>query len=36
MAGSRLLYSFGRDGMLPQKLGKLNSRKLPNHAFGCF
>ena len=32
MAGSRLLYSFGRDGMLPHGLGKLNSRKLPNRA----
>lgn len=33
MAGSRLLYSFGRDGMLPRFLGKLTHRKgLPNHA----
>lgn len=32
MAGSRLLYSFGRDGMLPKWLGQLNSKKLPNHA----
>ncbi len=30
MAGSRLLYSFGRDGMLPAGLGKLNHRQLPN------
>lgn len=32
MAGSRLLYSFGRDGMLPKGLGKLSKNKLPNHA----
>ncbi|MFD1431110.1 APC family permease [Lacticaseibacillus yichunensis] len=38
MAGSRLLYSFGRDGMLPRWLGKLTAEKghgergLPNHA----
>ncbi|WP_099973948.1 APC family permease [Lactobacillus terrae] len=32
MAGSRLLYSFGRDGMLPKSLGKLNKRNLPNNA----
>jgi len=32
MAGSRLLYSFGRDGMLPKGLGKLNQRKLPANA----
>lgn len=32
MAGSRLLYSFGRDGMLPKGLGKLNKNKLPNNA----
>ncbi|KRL04948.1 APC family permease [Liquorilactobacillus oeni] len=32
MAGSRLLYSFGRDGMLPKWLGKLNDNKLPNRA----
>jgi APA family basic amino acid/polyamine antiporter len=32
MAGSRLLYSFGRDRMLPAWLGQLNHRKLPNHA----
>ncbi|MGO3468995.1 MAG: APC family permease [Weissella hellenica] len=31
MAGSRLLYSFGRDGMLPKWLGKVTSDKgLPN------
>ncbi|AUJ29336.1 APC family permease [Liquorilactobacillus hordei] len=32
LAGSRLLYSFGRDGMLPKWLGKLNKDKLPNNA----
>lgn len=32
MAGSRLLYSFGRDGMLPKWLGKLNRHQLPNQA----
>ncbi len=32
MAGSRLLYSFGRDGMLPKFLGKLTPSGLPNHA----
>lgn len=32
MAGSRLLYSFGRDGMLPKTLGKLNKNHLPNNA----
>lgn len=32
LAGSRLLYSFGRDGMLPKWLRKLNHNDLPNHA----
>lgn len=32
LAGSRLLYSFGRDGMLPAWLGKLNKNNLPNNA----
>ncbi len=32
LAGSRLLYSFGRDGMLPKWLGKLDSKNRPNHA----
>lgn len=32
MAGSRLIYSFGRDGMLPKWLGKLNSDRRPNNA----
>lgn len=31
MAGSRLLYSFGRDNMLPAKLSKLNSKRLPKN-----
>lgn len=32
MAGSRLIYSFGRDRMLPKWLGKLNSDRRPNNA----
>ncbi|HBO6125395.1 TPA: amino acid permease, partial [Pseudomonas aeruginosa] len=32
LAGSRLLYSFGRDGLLPSWLGKLNNKHLPNRA----
>ncbi|WP_420835110.1 APC family permease [Secundilactobacillus kimchicus] len=32
LAGSRLVYSFGRDGMLPKWLGQLNQKNLPNHA----
>ncbi|KRM69750.1 APC family permease [Apilactobacillus ozensis] len=32
LAGSRLLYSFGRDGMLPKFLSKLNHKHLPNNA----
>ncbi|MBA1435264.1 APC family permease, partial [Bombilactobacillus bombi] len=32
LAGSRLIYSFGRDGLLPKWLGQLNDKKLPNHA----
>lgn len=32
LAGSRLVYSFGRDGMLPKWLGQLNNKNLPNHA----
>lgn len=32
LAGSRLLYSFGRDGMLPKWLGKLDGKQRPNHA----
>lgn len=29
LAGSRLLYAFGRDGLLPKGLGKMNERHLP-------
>lgn len=32
LAGSRLLYSFGRDGLLPKWLGELDKNNLPNHA----
>ena len=32
LAGSRLIYSFGRDGMLPHWLGKVNRHHLPNRA----
>lgn len=32
LAGSRLIYSFGRDGLLPKWLGKVNDKNLPNHA----
>lgn len=32
LAGSRLIYSFGRDGMLPKWLGKLDDHQRPNHA----
>lgn len=32
MAGSRLIYSFGRDGMLPKWLGKLDKNRRPNNA----
>ncbi len=32
MAGSRLIYSFGRDGMLPKWLGKLDKNHRPNNA----
>ncbi|KRN88498.1 APC family permease [Ligilactobacillus ceti] len=32
MAGSRLLYSFGRDQMLPKWLGVLNKNNLPGNA----
>lgn len=32
LAGSRLVYSFGRDGLLPKWLGVLNDKQLPNHA----
>lgn len=32
MAGSRLVYSFGRDGMLPKFLGKIDKNHRPNNA----
>ncbi|CAH1850482.1 APC family permease [Convivina praedatoris] len=32
MAGSRLLYAFGRDGLLPKFLGDVNGKGLPNNA----
>ena len=32
MAGSRLIYSFGRDGMLPKFLGGLDKENRPNRA----
>ena len=32
VSGSRLLYSFGRDGLLPPWLSKLNHKHLPNRA----
>ena len=32
MAGSRLIYSFGRDKMLPKSMGKLNKKKIPQNA----
>ena len=32
LAGSRLLYSFGRDGLLPAWLSHLNHKHLPNRA----
>ncbi|MCL2113561.1 MAG: amino acid permease [Streptococcaceae bacterium] len=31
LAGSRLLYAFGRDGMLPAKVGSLDKRGLPSN-----
>lgn len=34
MAGSRLIYSFGRDGMLPAGLGILNVKQQPHNALG--
>ena len=32
LAGSRLLYSFGRDGMLPKWLGRLDQDNRPNRS----
>lgn len=32
LAASRLIYAFGRDGLLPAWLGQVNDRHVPNHA----
>lgn len=32
LASSRLIYAFGRDGLLPQTLGKIDHEHVPNHA----
>ncbi len=32
LASSRLIYAFGRDGLLPKTLGHVNDKKVPNHA----
>ncbi|MFC4651730.1 APC family permease [Lactococcus nasutitermitis] len=32
LAGSRLIYAFGRDGLLPKGLGKMNKKQLPSNA----
>ncbi|QBP17649.1 APC family permease [Acetilactobacillus jinshanensis] len=32
LASSRLLYSFGRDGMVPSFFGKINKKRLPNNS----
>ncbi|WP_311406516.1 APC family permease [Liquorilactobacillus uvarum] len=32
LASSRLVYAFGRDGLLPVFLGKVNQKHLPNNA----
>ncbi|GAO99657.1 APC family permease [Fructobacillus ficulneus] len=32
LAGSRLIYAFGRDGLLPKFLGDVNGKGLPNNA----
>ncbi|MCF6515413.1 amino acid permease [Lactobacillus sp. S2-2] len=32
LASSRLIYAFGRDGLLPKFLGHINKNKLPNRA----
>lgn len=32
LASSRLVYAFGRDGLLPKTLGHIDKRKVPNHA----
>ncbi|AMS07586.1 amino acid permease [Limosilactobacillus oris] len=32
LASSRLIYAFGRDGLLPSRLGIVNGRHVPSHA----
>lgn len=32
LASSRLIYAFGRDGLLPQTLGHIDSKHVPNRA----
>lgn len=32
LSSSRLLYSFGRDGMVPSFFGKINAHRLPNNS----
>lgn len=32
LASSRLIYAFGRDGLLPRWLGKVNAKHVPNRA----
>ncbi|KRM30019.1 APC family amino acid-polyamine-organocation transporter [Limosilactobacillus panis DSM 6035] len=32
LASSRLIYAFGRDGLLPKTLGVVDGRHVPNHA----
>lgn len=31
-ASSRLIYAFGRDGLLPKSLGQIDDKHVPNHA----
>lgn len=32
LASSRLIYAFGRDGLLPKTLGQIDEKHVPNHA----
>ncbi len=32
LASSRLIYAFGRDGLLPKSLGRIDDKHVPNHA----
>lgn len=32
LASSRLIYAFGRDGLLPKLLGQIDNKHVPNHA----